>query len=498
MFNAPATGKAFQDEASKLGEELGAILVSDKPDVVRINQLMQRMKELGNQQRKKAFDEIRKKAKASPGHPLATQLDGPPSRKYLPSIQSVKNMAAHSIGANQAEYEKIKKNLTTALAIASSRHRLMAHMMPIGLPLHNPELLGDQIEDFAKSSHASNASIFADWVGADLSGKNLDGANLQGAFFDGANFNGASLIGANLENASLAGANLTNANLTGANLKGVNLGCANLHGTKLRETNLEGAIFDKAILNGLDCQKSNMSKASFLSINAISADFSNANLTHSKWTGVNMDADLEVMDAQTPKIDDVIMPMEIGGIDFSGSDLSFAIFLGCVAKNGINFARVDFSKASLQRCNFTDADFSDAKFASTNVVLGSTMKRSNFSRAKITASFFHGANLTQSNLNFAHLDKSNFSLANMAGCSAIKVSAAGAHFERANLTNATFLSSKMVGAVFRNSNISGVCFDDCNLTHADFSRAKAEKKLPTFINSNLSRVLFSKNLIKSE
>ena len=494
MPDSLPTNQTSADEAAKLGEELGAILVSDKPNVVRLNQLMQRLKELGNQQRKKAFEEIRNKAKSNPKHPLATQLDGPPSRKYLPNIQSLKEVAASTVGADKVQYQKTEKALITALAIASSRHRLLAHMMPIGLPIQNPQLLGDQIESLAKTKHAPNAFIYADWLGADLSGKNLDGANLQGAFFDGANFQGASLVGANLENASLAGANLSHTNLTGANLKGVNLGGTHLLGTNLRDANLEEAIFDKATLEGLDCQGANMSKTSFLSIKVVSANFRDANLTHSKWTGIDMDADLEKISTKTPVIDDVILPMDIGGIDFSGADLSFAILLGCVAKNGIKFAKANFSKASLQRCNFKGADFSGAQFASTNVVLGSTMSKSNFSGAKIMASFFHGANLSQSNFHLARLDKSNFSLANMMNCSAIQVSAAGSHFERANLTNTTFLSSKMVGAIFRNANVSGACFDDCDLTHADFSKATAERR-PTYIGANLSRVLLPPSIL---
>lgn len=476
------------DEATKLGAELGAILVSAKPDSVRLNQLMQRLKELGDQQRKSVIAEVRKKAKEKPGHPLATQLDGPPSRKYLPNIKSIQEVAKHTPGKDKSMYQQSEKNLKKALAVASSRQRLIAHMLPVGLPLADPKLIGKHVEDFVHSHHATNASIYADWLGADLSGKNLDGANLQGAFLDGANLQGASLIGANLENATLVGANLSNTNFTRANLKGVNLGHSHLHNTKLCGANLEEVIFDKAHLDGLDCQSANMTKASFLSIQCNSANFTNANLSYSKWTGINMDADLEKISTKIPSVDDIILPMEIGGINFTGANLSFAIMLGCTAKKGIRMAKVNFSKASLQRCRFIEGDFSGAQFISTNVVLGSTMKKSNFESAKISACFFHGANLSQSNFHLASLDKTNFSLANMANCSLIQVSAAGSHFERANLLDATFLSSKMVGAIFRNASLTGTCFDDCDLTHSDFSKAKAAR-LPTFINANLSKAL---------
>ena len=477
------------DESSKLGEELGAILVSPKPDVIRLNHLMQQLKELGDQQRKSALAEVRKKAKENPKHPLATQLDGPPSRKYLPSIKSIQEVAEHTHGKEKTTYQMSEKNLRKALAVASSRQRLIAHMLPVGLPLADPQLLGKKVEGFAHSQHAPNASLYADWLGANLSGKNLDGANLQGAFLDGANLQDASLIGANLENTTFVGANLSNTDLTKANLKGANLGGARLHNTKLHGANLEQVIFDKAYLDGVDCQDANMTKTSFLSIQCFGViNFTNANLSYSKWTGIDMEADLEKISAKSPSINDVILPMDIGAINFTGANLSFAIMLGCTAKKGISMAKVNFSKASLQRCCFIEGDFSGAEFISTNVVLGSTMEKSNFVGAKINASFFHGANLSQSNFHLASLDKTNFSLANMQNCSLIQVSAAGSHFERASLFNATFLSSKMVGAIFRNANLTGACFDDCDLTHADFSKATSAKS-PTFINANLSRAL---------
>lgn len=475
-------------EASKLGEEVGVIMLSPKPNLVRLNELIKRLKELGDQQRKTALEAIRKKAKDNPKHPLATQLDGPPSRKYLPNIAALRSAEVNLKGIHLNNLKNTEKNLTKALGIASARYRLTAHMMPVGLPLKNPEVIGQYIEQFASTTHDANASLFADWLGADLTGKNLNGAQLSGAFLDGAKLVGASLVGANLENATLVGADLTDADLSQANLKGANLGCAILKNTKLSKANLQGVIFDKAIMDGLDCQDTNMFKSSFLGIKCLSANFTNANLTQSKWMEMNFDVELEKLNPSIDSLDKMLLPLDIGGIDFTGANLSFALMLGCVAKNGIKMTKVNLAKASLQRCEFNKADFSGAQFASTNVVLGSTMTKTNFVGASITASFFREANLSESNFHLARLDKTNFSLANMTNCSLIQTSGSGTHFERANLTNATFLSSALVGGVFRNANISGTCFDDCDLTHADFSRAKTTEST-TFINADLSRAL---------
>ena len=491
MTSPSPTDQSPSSEAASLGQEMGKIILSPKPNTARLHQAMERLQQLGHEHRMTALAEIRKKAKENPNHPLASQLDGPPSRKYLANIKMLKEAAAHSHVDNNVEIQKAEKKLLEIMALASDRQRLIAHMLPVGAPLIDPQLLGQEIEKFAHTKHEPLASRYADWLGADLSGKNLDGANLQGAFLDGANLEGTSLVGANLENVSLVGANLSNAVLTGANLKGANLGGAYLTNTKLDKANLNEVIFDRAILDGTDCQGATMTETSFLGVQAISANFTDTDLSKSKWLGINKDADLEAI-AKNLDFEKAISPLHIGGINFNGANLSFAILLGCVANDGIKMSKANLTKASFQLCSFNKADFSYAQFSNTSVVFGTSMTKSNFYNASIAASFFRGADLSQSNFHLARLDKSNFSLSNMTNCSVIQVSGSGTRFDRANLTNATFLSSKLIGGVFRNANISGTCFDDSNLTHADFSKSTATKAT-TFINANLSRALFTKS-----
>jgi len=487
MTDSSPTNQPPGSEAASLGQEVGGLLLAPKINTVRLHQAVERLQQLGHEHRIAALAEIRKKAKENPTHPLALQLDGPPSRKYLANVKLLKEAAVNSHVDNKAELEKLEKKLKELTDFASQRQRLIAHMLPVGAPLINPQLLGQRIEKFAHSKHAPRASLYADWLGADLSRKNLDGANFQGAFLDGANLEGTSLIGANLKNVTLVGANLSNAVFTGANLKGANLGGANLTNTKLDKANLNEVIFDKAFLDGADCQGSNMIETTFMGIQAISANFSEANLKRSKWLGINKDADLEEI-SKSLNIDKAISPIDIGGINFTGANLSFAIMLGCVANDGIKMSKVNLRKASLQRCSFVKADFSYAQFANTNVVMETSIRQSNFTNAIMTASFFRGADLSQSSFHLARLDKSNFSLTNMTNCSAIQISGSATHFERANLTNATFLSSKLVGGIFRNANLSGTCFDDCDLTHSDFSKSTITEST-AFINANLSRAL---------
>jgi uncharacterized protein YjbI with pentapeptide repeats len=80
-----------------------------------------------------------------------------------------------------------------------------------------------------------------EFIGVDLSDKNLDEANL----------NGTLLIGANLAQARLNKANLIGADLMDADLKWTSLAGANLTGARLPGANLEGAILYNAILKDI-------------------------------------------------------------------------------------------------------------------------------------------------------------------------------------------------------------------------------------------------------
>ena len=476
-------------EAKALGKEMGEILLSANPNLARLSEIMKRLKEIGDEHRKDVFASIKKKAQEKSPSPKISMLQGPPSRRFAETLKILRNAEHGVTGERLAKLQQSQKDLLAVLVASSERYRSTVHMSQIGMPLKDPKMIGDQVERYINSTHTANSAKFIDWLGADLSNRNLDGANLAGAFLDGAKLINTSLKGANLHNATLASADLSGADLTDADLRGVNFGEATFINTKVLKANLEGAIFDKAVLDGVDFEGSNMKNTSFIASQCLEGNFSQVDLTGSKWLGIDLNADLEKFSGKIPtNIDDAIKPIDIGGLNFTGADLSFAMLLGCTAKNGIQMSHVNFSKASLQRCIFNGADFTKAKFASTNVILGSVMKKSNFEDAIISASFFRAVNLTQSNFHMARLDKTNFSLANMTNCSAIQVSAAGCRFERANLTNATFLSSKMVGAAFRNSNLTGTCFDDCDLTHADFTKAKTTQST-TFINANLSRAL---------
>ena len=172
MTSPSPTDQSPSSEAASLGQEMGKIILSPKPNTARLHQAMERLQQLGHEHRMTALAEIRKKAKENPNHPLASQLDGPPSRKYLANIKMLKEAAAHSHVDNNVEIQKAEKKLLEIMALASDRQRLIAHMLPVGAPLIDPQLLGQEIEKFAHTKHEPLASRYADWLGADLSGKN--------------------------------------------------------------------------------------------------------------------------------------------------------------------------------------------------------------------------------------------------------------------------------------------------------------------------------------
>jgi hypothetical protein len=92
--------------------------------------------------------------------------------------------------------------------------------------------------------------------GADLSYANLESANLQGATLIWADLASANLaksycVNADLSNANLGNANLQDANLRGANLQGADLCDADLRGVLLGKNNLMGTKLEGADLSEL-------------------------------------------------------------------------------------------------------------------------------------------------------------------------------------------------------------------------------------------------------
>jgi len=107
-----------------------------------------------------------------------------------------------------------------------------------------------------------------DWVGA-----NLSGADLQEATMGGANLRGASLTGANMGEINLSQADLTRADLSGANLS---------------EADLSEAVLHRAQLKGANLVRANLFKADLTGTVASGTDLSRANLSGSDWTGADL------------------------------------------------------------------------------------------------------------------------------------------------------------------------------------------------------------------
>jgi uncharacterized protein YjbI with pentapeptide repeats len=110
-----------------------------------------------------------------------------------------------------------------------------------------------------------------------------------------------------------------------------------------------------------------------------------------------------------PSLDSQIEPIDFGQVDATGVSLHRGLLLGCRGQN-VKFSGVDLLRASVVHTEFLESDFTNANFQSTNVVLDSSLARSNFQGAKLTASFFREVDLSACDMRGADLSNSNFGL----------------------------------------------------------------------------------------
>ena len=188
------------------------------------------------------------------------------------------------------------------------------------------------------------------------------------------------------------------ASLAGSNLYGADLSRANL-----AHANLAGARLDRATIT--------------------SADFSHADLTDAHILRPTIFTTLDVATAEAPRFTGArLVRIRSDGwldrTDFSGADLTGAVFGG-----GASQEQTLFSPASLVSADFTGATLKDAKFP----------------RAHMKYARFVDADLTGANLRGADLLGADFTRANVAGADVT-----GANLDAADLSTARGLD-KVIG-----------------------------------------------------
>ena len=206
------------------------------------------------------------------------------------------------------------------------------------------------------------------------------------------------LSGLELANLDLAELDFKQANLSGSNLYGADLSRANLAGAKL-----VGARLDRAKVT--------------------SADFTGADLTDARILRPTIFTTLDPVKAEALRFTGARLVRVrsdgwLDGTDFSGADLTGAVFGG-----GHAHEQTLFSPTSLISANFTGAILKEAKFPS----------------AHLKYARFVDADLTGANLRGAHLLGADFTRANLSGADVT-----GANLDGADLRTARGLD-KVIG-----------------------------------------------------
>jgi uncharacterized protein YjbI with pentapeptide repeats len=222
---------------------------------------------------------------------------------------------------------------------------------------------------------------------ADLSGVNFNDCDLRNADFreanlDGASFSGADLSGADLSYASMRGAVFFKTKLTGAKFQQANLTGASLRSIEeLSTKKRDRVVFDGAAL----------SRAEFVDVIFDNASWINANLFGAKFSRLY----------GTSLGDYGETTAFLGGGNFTGADLSYAVMTGARLAGGI-FAGVKFHNADLSKADMSGGDFSGAKFVRTSLREASAYA-ANFSSAVFSDVEFAGILATGSNFSGAFM-----------------------------------------------------------------------------------------------
>lgn len=379
---------------------------------------------------------------------------GPPKFSSAKQFAELEEMAreARENGSPLPDLEKQLANPTYRAQVEEQEknllemYRMSAHMNSTAAPAMDSET-AEQTRLLVQMCLESGESLaHRNFTGAQLAGMNLAGVDLSGALLESADLRGCDLSRAILSGAVLARANLCDADLSGALLTGTNLGRAQLENTNLERADLKDAILQ------------------------------NATFKHTRLT-----------DAEIPASH--WMDVELAGVDFSGANLSKALFVKLDMKSTA-FVGANLDEATFVECRLDAADFNGASMHKTSFVTCAGETTSFREGRMRQAVFVHGSSFPASDFSDANLEKANFrgtvlrnarfDHANLDGADLSECDAAGASFERAmikagmlirtNLRDASLQGANMMDALASKSRLAGTNFTGANLYRADLSR----------------------------
>ena len=190
----------------------------------------------------------------------------------------------------------------------------------------------------------------------------------------------------------------------------------NLTRLDLAELDFKKARLDGADLYGADLTRANLSGASLVGVRLnratiTAANFSGADLTDAVILRPTIFTSLEVVTAEAPKFTGAkLVRIRSDGwldrADFSGADLTSAVFGG-----GASREETLFAPASLISANFTGAILREAKFPEAHLKFarfaGADLRDANLRGANLLQADFRGANLAGADFTGANLDEAD-------------------------------------------------------------------------------------------
>jgi len=386
-----------------------------------------------------------------------SQQTGPPSlnaaEKEREIREAIESMRAQGLAVDEMEAQLLDSEFLAGLGDAERKlrvaYQLSAHLQSPAPRSAEAAVLGRRLHALIASGQSVE---FEDFTGADLTGLDFAGADLRGVFVESALLAGVDLSGARLDGAVLAHADLTGACLSGASLRDANLGNSTFTGVQADGADFGDAIFYKADLTG--------------------SDFTRSRLDGADMTDVVF-KDVCLVDASARDL--FLMKTSVSGIDFSGSDLSDAIFIE------VDLGRARFSGATLDEAVFLGCTGQAARFDKASLKNLRVVESCDLSGADFTA-----AVMEESNLRGTRLMNCNFAGANLARCDFSQVQAGGSSFHRAigvasqwmcaDLRDCDLSGMNLMQASLERADIRGASLKGANLFQVDLSRVHVDRK----------------------
>ncbi len=335
------------------------------------------------------------------------------------------------------------------------------------------------------------------WVFGQVGAANLSLSDFTGAMIEGVEFNQTTLVGTIFDKATIQLSLFDNAIATRASFKGAKFisgarfqDLGSLPPGRLDQADFSGASFASTCLESTNLSGTTFAGATFDNRTVVGgSNFTGADLSTAVFNGTNVKRDNDDCGFVPPSFAVFrgatlgnastavqFLGVDLTGIDLGGADLRKAVLRGSRIDGKTNFAGTNFSGASFDGVDLSQADLSAAVLDTETSFVGATLSDGvehgvNLSNQRFAAQStqFSGADLAYASFNNATLAEVDLGGADLQNAELI-----GADLNFANLRGANLVGARLgvaPGSGQAATRLRGAFMVDVDLTDADLRSA---------------------------